>query len=346
MKCRQGFLGLACVLGVLVWVGLSVGPAWGAERVKIRFAESWVFGGDHVGEFAALGKGWYAEEGAGIDISRGYGGADSYKRAAAGSVDIARTSMLSAVLGRAAGAKVKGVQISMHTSPFGLAYLKGIGIEKPKDLEGRRVAIPSGSSVYQFWPAFAKVNGIDVKRVAIVHMSPAVLTASLASHTVDASDSWLTSLPGFQAAVAQKGREVGHFLWSDYGLTVMYGAGFVASDDTIAKRPEMVQKFVRATARGIAWALQNPDAAVDIFMKYNADRDRSIIAAQWKYMKRLSVDEFFQKNGLGYIDPEKMARSIELTDKYIGLKSPVKAEDVYTNEFIAKVPREWRFPKF
>ncbi|MFQ5913791.1 MAG: ABC transporter substrate-binding protein [Nitrospinota bacterium] len=324
---------------------LATGIARGAERTKIRFAENWVLSGEHIGEFVALDKGWYSTEGVDIEIRRGHGAVDTFKRVTAGDLDIGRSVMVSVALGRAQGAKAKIVQMAMHISPYGLAYLKGVGIKKPKDLEGRMVAIPSGSSVLQFWPAFAKVNGINLKKTPIIHMGPAALVPSLASAKVEATDAWLNSLPAFEEAAAQQGHQVGFFLWSDFGLSDMYGAAFVASDATIQKRPEMVQKFVRATVRGISWALANPKGAVDIFMKHNPGRKRSIIEAQWKYMQRLSLDDHFKKEGMGYVNSEKMVRALKLVEQYVGLKNPVKAEDLYTNGFVSNVPREWRFPK-
>ena len=340
MKEKRFLVLLIGIFWVLAW-----GAAGAAEKTKIRFAENWVLSGEHIGEFVALEKGWYAAEGVDIEIQRGHGAVDTYKRVTAGSLDIGRSVMVSVALGRAQGANGKIIQITMHTSPYGLAYLKGAGIEKPKDLEGRKIAIPSGSSVLQFWPAFAKVNGIDLKKTPIIHMGPAALVPSLAAAKVEATDAWLNSLPAFEQAASQQGRQVGHFLWSDFGLSDMYGAAFVASDETVSKRPEAIQKFVRATVRGISWAFENPKAGVDIFMKHNSNRKRNIVEAQWKYMKRLSFDKHFKKEGLGYINPGKMAKALELVKQYVGLKKPVKAEELYTNEFISKVPKEWRFPK-
>ncbi|MBI2881950.1 MAG: ABC transporter substrate-binding protein [Candidatus Tectomicrobia bacterium] len=334
---------LVCLIA-LIWM-LVLGVARGAEKTQIRFAENWVMSGEHIGEFVALEKGWYTAEGVDIEIRRGHGAVDTYKRVTAGDLDVGRSVMVSVALGRAQGAKAKIVQVTMHTSPYGLAFLKGVGIEKPKDLEGRKVAIPSGSSVLQFWPAFAKVNRIDLQRTPIIHMGPAALVPSLAAGKVEATDAWLNSLLAFEEAAVQQGRQIGHFLWSDYGLSDMYGSAFVASDDTVAKRPQLIQKFIRATVRGTSWAFENPKEGVDIFMKHNTTSKRSIIEAQWKYMKRLSFDGHTQQEGLGHVNAGKIARALKLVDQYVGLKTPVKAEDLYTNEFISNVPREWRFPK-
>ena len=344
MGGKRGFWPAGLFLSV-VWVGLGFGSVSGAEKVKIRFAESWVLSAENIGEFVALDKGWYAEEGIDITIRRGHGAADTFKRVAAGELDIGRSVLVSVALGRGTGAKVRIVQVIMHTSPYGLAYLEGIGVSRPKDLEGRKVGIPAGSSVLQFWPAFAKVNAIDPGKVTILNIEAAALPPSLAAHSVDAVDSWLVNLPAFEDAAAQTGRKVGYFLWSDYGLKDMYGAAFVASEETIEKRAAMVEKFVRATIRGQAYALAHPKEAVEIFVKHNPGRSEPMTGRQWKTMERLSRDEQFAREGLGFANPEKMEKALDLIRTYVGLKAPVDAKDLYTNAFVERAPREWRFPK-
>lgn len=339
-RIRRSGLILLAAIGVFL-----ASPGEGQEKIPIRFAENWVLAGEHIPEFIALEKGWYAAEGIEIEIRRGHGAVDTFRRVAAGDLDIGRSVLVSVALGRATGAKVKVVQVSMQTSPYGLAYLEGIGISKPKDLEGRKVGIPAGSSVLQFWPAFAKVNGIDPAKVTILNIEAAALPPSLAAQSVDAVDSWLSSLPAFEDAAEQNRRKVGFFLWSDYGLGDMYGAAFVASEETLEKKPAMVEKFVRATIRGHAYALANPKEGVDIFLKHNPGRSRDMTERQWKAMERLSRDENFGREGLGSSNPAKMEKALELIRTYVGLKAPVAAKDLYTNAFVERVPREWRFPK-
>lgn len=315
-----------------------------SETTKIRFAENWILNGTNIPEYVAQEKGWYAQEGLGLTINRGFGAADTFKRVEAGSLDIGLGVMVSVALGRGQGAKVKIIQLVMATSPYGLAYLKGIGINKPKDLDGRRVAIPGGSSVLQFWPAFAKKNGIDMKKNQLINMGPGSLGKALAHNRVDAVDSYLSSLPVHKRAAAQQGREVGFFLWSDYGLSDMYGGTFIARDDTIQERPQIIQKFVRATIRGSRHAHLNPKEAVDIFIKYNPGRNRKQVEAEWKAMKILSFDENTKTDGYGAVNKGKMERALQLIEKYIGLKDKsVKAGDLYTNQFVDKTPRQWRF---
>ena len=345
MKRTARYFSLFVLAAMAFLVSSFSTPGIGEAATKVRVAMSWVLAGDSVPEFVALEKGFFAAEGITTTIQRGHGAVDTLKRVAAGDLDLGSSVPVSIALGRASGTKAKIIKISMHTSPYGLAYMKGIGINKPKDLEGKKVAIPIYSSVLQFWPAFAKVNGIDRSTVEMINLKGSLLGTSLASGMVHAVDSWMTSFPPKAAAAKKMGKEAGFFLWSDYGLSDMYGAAFVAREDTIANKPEMLQKFLNANIRGMVYAHQHPKESVEIFLKHNAAASRSLTAQQWKAMKHLSTDKNFKKEGFGYVNAGKMERAMKLIRTYVGLKNPVVTKDTYTNQFIERVPKKYRFPK-
>lgn len=339
---------LSMVIVALLLFLIDAGPSALAQEKplqKVVLAENWVLSGEHVGDFSALANGFYKDEGLDVTIERGFGAIDTLKRVATGSADFGRSTSVALVMGRAAGTPAKIIEVVMQTSPYGFAYITGKGINSPKDLAGKKIGIPSGSSTLQFWPAYAQKIGVDPSKSEIVNMDAAALVPSLAAGAVDAADSWLSSLPAFESAAESRRLKAGFMLWSDSGLTATYGSSHTASDKMIKDRPDVIRKFVRGTLRGHAWAIENPQKAIDNFMKLNPDRQRKMIEDQWRYTVQLSTDEYFEKNGLGYIEPAKMKEAVELIDKFVGLKAPVKPEDTYTNEFFKDLPKEWRFPK-
>src|SRR6202035_2806326 len=103
-------------------------------------------------------------------------------------------------------------------------------------------------------------------------------------------------------AASKTGVEVGRFVFSDYGINY-YSLGVIASDESMAKRPDMVRHMALATMQGYASAIKNPQAAADAFVKNYADTIKLI--AQ------------FQK-----VDPA------------------ITPDDVYASEFLPKVAVE------
>jgi NitT/TauT family transport system substrate-binding protein len=49
-------------------------------------------------------------------------------------------------------------------SPVIILSLKGAGISRPKDLEGKRIGGAPAGAANQLWPAFARANNIDVSK--------------------------------------------------------------------------------------------------------------------------------------------------------------------------------------
>lgn len=342
---RRGFFWAAALISLVVSAGLLSGPVSAAEKTKLRFAECWILTAQYLPTIVAAAKGFYAEEGLDVPVERGFGSGDNFKRVAAGSLDVACSSMAGVVVGRAAGAKAKVALVTMHTPPFGLAYRKGAGIQTPKDLEGKKVAIPGGSSILQLWPAFTKATGIDPQKVQVLNLEPAVLAPSLAAGAVDAADSWLTSLPAFLRAGEAKGEGIGFFLFSDYGLRDLYGAVMVAQDAMITSRPQDLRGFVRATLRGLAYALENREESLGFVGKLVPAADPKQFGVQWDYTLPLFFDEYFEKNGMGFAEEKKVRAGLEMMKTYMGLKGEVQPGETYTNQFVEGVPREWRFPK-
>ena len=311
-----------------------------AEMTELVYTENWVLGAEHIGDFTALANGFYAAEGLKVKITRGYGSGDAVKRVAGGTTKISRAAAQSVISGRAGGAKVKIIFVTFHKGPYAIAYMKGKGISKPKDLEGRKIAVVAGSSSTRFIPAFAKISGFDDKKMVHVNMGGSALAPSLASGIVDAATGWLVNIPAFNKAAAQAGKKgrVGYFLWADYGLQ-LYGSVVISSDKVIQSDPDLVRRYTRAAMRGYTYAIEHPKEAIDAFLKYNLGRSRKVIEAEWKFVVALTFDELFKKNGLGYTDAGKMKSAVELVRAHLGLKGPLNSRDTFTNKFIEATPK-------
>jgi ABC-type nitrate/sulfonate/bicarbonate transport system substrate-binding protein len=108
------------------------------------------------------------------------------------------------------------------------------------------------------------------------------------------------------------------------------------SDDTAAKKPEMLRKFLNVAYKAWEYTCNNPKEAIDILAEYQPINKE-------EYMKNLqTVLEFIKtdrlrKNGLGYIDPAQIKSTYELVNDYQSkLSFPV--ENCYDNRFLPKTP--------
>ncbi len=61
----------------------------------------------------------------------------------------------------------------IRRNPTAVVMLDESDIKTPKDLEGKTVAIPTGATQFQQWPAFVKGCGLDADKIRIANIDPA-----------------------------------------------------------------------------------------------------------------------------------------------------------------------------
>jgi len=325
-------LRVSVMLGALLAGLLSGGPASATDQVTL--ALDWVIGGTHVPYFVAVDKGFYASQNLAVTISRGYGSGDTIKRVAAGRATFGVADMGALVAARANdGVPVKAVFGVYGKAALGILYLRESGIKGPKDLEGRTLArSASGASVIML-PAFLKANGVDREKIHEVIVDASAFLPMLIARKADAITEQSIQAPRFQKAAEKEGLHVDAMQYSNNGL-VTHGNAVMTSDTIAQSQADLVRRFVQATARGLAYAFEHPDEAVEIMQKYNREVEPEPAKAELLIMKGLVSPEAAAK-GLGYMSPEVMLATRDVVTPALGLKRVVPPEELYTNEFLA-----------
>ena len=62
------------------------------------------------------------------------------------------------------------------------------------------------------------------------------------------------------------------------------------------------------------------------------------LVANLKLMLEFFKTDRYRQHGIGYIDPGKMADTVNIVSKYLGVKVDFKPEDAYTSEFLPDPP--------
>ena len=325
-------------LHAMLLTGALISAATGnaVAQDKVLFSLQWIPNGNHFGVFAAKEQGFYKDANLDVDIQRGFGSGDTAKRVATGTADIGIADAGSVIVGRSAGLKIKLVASLYEKSPDVVFFIKSNGIEKPKDLEGRTIGATAGEAGEKLIPVFATKAGFDSKKLSVVNIAPSAKYASLVAKTVDSIVGFINEEPPIQAAAQKTGLQVGRFVFSDFGIDY-YSLGIIASDDTIAKRPDVVKRFVAATMKGYAWAIKNPQGAADAFVKNYPETSRNIVIEQWNAALPLIVTDNTRKSGLGTIESVKMVETVKLISQVQKVESSITAKDVYVSDFIPNV---------
>ncbi len=335
---RSRKFGPAALLAVAALAGIGGAPAADAAD-KVTFCLSWIPYGKFFGFFAAREKGFYKENGIDVDIIRGFSAADNFRRLEVGACTFADAGLNVMVLARSKGAKVKAVGVWHDKGMDVIIARKDRGIRTLKDLEGKNVGTAAEEDSKLYFPILAEFNKIDAGKVKWVTMEPANKQPSLLAGSVDAIVTFVTLLAQVEGAGAQRGIELAHFLYSDYGMDV-YNNGITTTERLIRENSDLVRRFTQATYKGLAWATEHPAAAADIFIRLYPETNRAVAMTHWKVAMDHMLTPTAQQMGLGSISRERMEFTRDMTMKAFNIPVKEPVESLYTNEFLPKF-----FPK-
>jgi len=289
------------------------------------------FNGRHAYFFVAIEKGYYKDADLEVKVVRGQGSVDAIRQVGANNAIVGFADAGSLVLARGNDQiPVKLVSIVYARPPQAIFCREDSGLKQPKDLEGASIANPAGGATVDMFPIYARAAGFDAGKVKWIVAGSDALPGLLAGNRVPCVGQFTVGEPLLrrQAAPAKLVR----FAFADAGVS-FYGNGIIATDTTIATRPDIVRRFVAATIRGMQDAFADPEEAGRIMNKYHPTVDAVVAKGETE-----AVAELAQVKGeaLGMIDPARIEETIGAATSVFKLKTPVKATDVYAPGFVPR----------
>ena len=311
---------------------LAAGPATAQDKIQLQL--NWFHLADHSPIYLALKKGYYKQEGLDLTVLRGSGSADSAKKVDLGQSDIGISDAPTVMTAISKGANLKMVAVVYDKAGNNIFFRKAANIKSPKDLVGKKIAVPPADSHRVLWPAFAALHGIDPASVTLVNVKPEGKQAIVAANEVDAAFDLYTSYAIWEKVLG-KG-DVGHLLWADFGLPI-YGHTYFVNNDTIKKNPKLIERFLRATHKGWRDAKADPAASIAAMAEQVPGLDATTLLATMPQILDLCVTERSAKHGLGWIEPELMQKTMDITFANAKPEKALAVADVFTNEFSSKI---------
>ncbi|MGE0310969.1 MAG: ABC transporter substrate-binding protein [Lautropia sp.] len=327
--------GPAFLAGALLAAAIALTPASPALAAdKIQLQLNWFHLADHAPIYLAMKNGYFKEEGLELTVLRGSGSADSAKKIDLKQSDVGISDAPTVLTAISKGANLKMVAVVYDKAGNNVFFRKSANIRTPKDLVGKKIAAPPADSHRVLWPAFARQNGIDPASVTMVNVKPEGKQAIVAAGEVDGSFDLYTSYAIWEKVLG-KG-EVGNLLWADFGLPI-YGHTYFVNTETIEKNPKLIERFLRATHKGWRDAKKDPAAAIDAMVAQVPGLDRNTLLATMPQILDLCVTERSAKHGLGWIEPELMQKTIDITFAGKTAEKALVANDVFTNAFSSRI---------
>lgn len=331
MSIRHSMKRLGSLAAAALAMTLAL-PATAQEKMQLQL--NWFQLADHAPIYLAIKKGYFKEEGIELTVLRGSGSADSAKKIDLGQADVGISDAPTVLTAISKGANLKMVAVVFDKAGNNMFFKKSANIKTPKDLVGKKIAVPPGDSHRVLWPAFATINGVDPNSVTLVNVKPEGKQAIVAAGEVDGAFDLYTSYAIWEKVLG-KG-EVGNLLWANFGLPI-YGHTYFVNNDLIKKNPKLIEKFLRATHKGWRDTKANPAAAIDAMVEMVPGLDGPTLLATMPQILDLCVTERSAKYGLGWIEPELMQKTIDITFANAKPEKPLAVADVFTNQFSSKI---------
>lgn len=289
---RRIWVGLAvlAVAAVAGWAVTEVGAQAKPERVVIGYQDV------PNEEIIAKQLGWHEKEmGVKIEWKKFDSGRDVNTAMVAGGIDFGLVGSSPAANGLSSGVPYEVIWIyDVIAENEALVVKKGKGIKEFKDLAGKKVAAPFGSTTHYHLLVAFKVFGLDSKKATVLDMQPPDMLAAWLRGDIDAGFVWEPTL----IKMIESGGEI---LVSSKALA---DKGYITADVAVARKafaekyPDLVGKYVVNLSKAVDYYRQNPAEAAKLQAK-EFNLPEAEMARQMKTMVMLNGKEQLGAKYLG-----------------------------------------------
>src|SRR6266576_5738647 len=150
---RQFFRGAGIAAGLAAMPLVHAGRAQTKRQVAVRL--DWIYQGPNSGFMVAQDKGFYEQVGLNVEVGPGKGSGNTAQLVASKATQFGFADAYVVGNGVSKGMNIRAVAGLYRRNPTAVVVLADSDIKRPKDLEGKTIAIAAGSTQFQQWPAFA-----------------------------------------------------------------------------------------------------------------------------------------------------------------------------------------------
>jgi NitT/TauT family transport system substrate-binding protein len=282
--------------------------------------------------YVAQDRGYYAAEG--LEVEFKYGTIQNLLTLVSqGDIAFASASGDALMPQRQQGVAVTYIMSFWTKNPIGALAIAGNStppLKTPADLKGKNVGVSTPNSSTDFGlKALLKSANMTEDDVHLVAIGTTEVEA-LIQKRIDAA---MTFLPNEAAQMKSLGLPVETIAVSDYLDYIP--PGFVSGDRTISEHPEIVQKFVSATLRGLRDTLADPDTAFEASLKRMPELtpdtqplQRDVLTATLEYYKPIAG------RSVGATTPQAWQTTQDFLQSIGVLAQRIDPGQYYTNAFV------------
>ncbi len=305
-------------------------------QTPLPFALDWKFEGPAAPYFVAIDKGYFAEAGLDVTIEAGDGSVNTIPKIATGAFPIGFGDFNTVVrfLDQNPGAPVTAVMMIYDKPAFAIVGRKSLGVNEPKDLEGKVLGAPPPDGAWAQFPIFAAANGLDVSKITIEPVGFPTREPMLAEGNVAAVTGFSFSSVIGTKRLGVPAEDISNILMADYGVD-LYGNAILVNTDWAEANADTLKAFLAAVAKGWVDAAADPDAAIESLAQRNPAIDKELEKERLMMaMDQNVMTEWVKANGMGGIDPARMDSALAQIGTVYTFQTPPDASVLFTNAYL------------
>lgn len=289
-----------------------------AQPTKIKLQLKWWHQFQFAGFYAADIKGFYKSSGLNVELIPGDAKRSPVAEVLKGNADfgISGTGLL---INYADGMPVKVLGAIFQHSPYVIISAKEKNILTPKDLIGKKVM----GEQEQGW--------LQVKALAIKNKI-SLNEIKLLKHTRNNNDlinGYADAMIGYSSVekyqLQQKGVDINIIYPSQYGID-FYGDVIFSLNKTVNNKPDLTEKFLKASYKGWDYALKHPSEIADYILTLPGVKERGVTKEQLLFEAK-EMDNLMLP-GLVEMGQMSETRWIEIMNVYKSLEMISKTPDL------------------
>lgn len=276
-------------------------------------------------------EGIYEEHGIDLTVEDGSGSLITAQDVAAGNSDFAMMGASAMAQGIDEGMPLVSVGAIWARPQFGILYPVDEPLQSFSDLEGKSVIVSPGSPETVLLPAALRAEGVDSSKVEIISVDA---PAKASSFVQGLGDTVGTSFPFFHAIFAAQGVETDVLLFDEAGV------GFpefhvVTSTVVLEERPEMIERFLRATYQAMEEAYERPGDVIEALQAARpAVEDPGPPLVSLKDHYEFVCTEAMEGHPVGYHSEPDWTTGLQVLKEFGDISGDIQDHSrYYTNQF-------------
>ncbi|MGI6422271.1 MAG: ABC transporter substrate-binding protein [Syntrophomonadaceae bacterium] len=299
------------------------------SKEKITVLLDWFPNTNHTGLYVAQELGYYEEEGLEVEIIQPAEGGTA-QLIASGQGDFGVSYQEEVTIARSQDIPVVAIAAVIQHNTSGFASPVDKNIKSPLDFEGKSYGgwgSPAETAIIQ--ALLDKYQG-DINKVNFINIGSADFFTSIQKDIDFSMIYW--GWTGIEAEI--RNIDLNFIPIADEIKALdFYTPVLIANEDKIARDPDLISSFLKATARGYQYAIESPKEAADILLQRVPELDPELVRASQQY---LAGQYQAEAAAWGVMNLEVWKNYVDFMYENKLIEKNIDASQAFTNDFLPR----------